>query len=404
MFLQQKNNRLAIVLAVSGGLFYGMNFSVLAEVLPLFRMEAGFSNRTLSLLSACFAAGGILSLVLGGFVVDRIGRKSALWLGSWLFSVATLVIVWSPYTLHFVCCGRLAQGVGGGLIGLVLPIYLMETTVSDERARRIALFQFSMGMGAVLGACGGGLANALFESFTVVRLTFLQMLVPVVVFGAGLLRALDSPVRVASASSWKFHGLGRPFLFVLAVMMLTQAVGPGPIQAYTVDVLNRAGLSVVQANAVDMGMRVTGLTGGFLAILVVKRIGAESLLCRALVGLAFVLFAVALVVWLGQVGIVPQGIPLALMLAIGLVAAMGIFNLGPGACVWTVVAEVLPADVRAKGMSLALLANSAICAVNVAAFLPVMSAVGTAPILGFFGFAALLYAGLVRRCRVSRMV
>ena len=84
------------------------------------------------------------------------------------------------------------------------------------------------------------------------------------------------------------------------------------------------------------------------------------------------------------------------MLAVGLIAAMGFFNLGPGACAWTIAAEMLSPEVRAKGMSVALLANSGVCALNIMVFLPLTSVVGIAPVFALYGIAAFAYVRLVK--------
>ena len=382
---------------MAGGLVYGMNFSVLAAVLPILRTSVRFSGNELSLLSASFAVGGVLLLLVGGFVADRLGRRRSLAYGTLLFLLATAIVVWKPDAMPCACGGRLMQGVGCGLIGLVLPLYLMETAAESERGRMIAIFQFSMGAGALAGSCGGGLANALLESVGSVRLAFSLMVVPAVAFGWCVFRAPDSSVRVALGRSWNFPGLGRPFLFALAVMMLTQAVGPGPIQAYAVDMLSRTGFSVTQANVADMGMRGASLIGAFAAILAVKRIGAGRLLRRALAGMTLTLLAVAVTAGFGQADVLPKGLLLASLQAVGLMVTMGLFNLGPGACAWTVAAEALPLDIRARGMSVALLANSVVSVANVALFLPVSSAVGCAAVFAVYGIAAFAYGRLVRR-------
>jgi len=56
------------------------------------------------------------------------------------------------------------------------------------------------------------------------------------------------------------------------------------------------------------------------------------------------------------------------------------FSFGPGVCVWVVAAELLPASVRAKGMSFALLGNQAVTAAIASVFLPVASRFGYAPL------------------------
>ena len=88
-------------------------------------------------------------------------------------------------------------------------------------------------------------------------------------------------------------------------------------------------------------------------------------------------------------GTVPvAGIGVAVLLC----TFVAFFSFGPGVCVWVVAAELLPASVRAKGMSFALLGNQAVTAAIASVFLTVASRFGYAPL--FFAFAAAAYFAL----------
>ena len=82
--------------------------------------------------------------------------------------------------------------------------------------------------------------------------------------------------------------------------------------------------------------------------------------------------------------------------AVLLCAFVAFFSFGPGVCVWVVAAELLPASVRAKGMSFALLGNQAVTAAIASVFLTVASRFGYAPLFFAFALAAAAYFALVR--------
>ena len=93
-------------------------------------------------------------------------------------------------------------------------------------------------------------------------------------------------------------------------------------------------------------------------------------------------------------------IPIAgLGVAVLLCLFVAFFSFGPGVCVWVVAAELLPASVRAKGMSFALLGNQIVTAAIASAFLPIASRFGYAPLFFTFALAAGCYFALASRFR-----
>ncbi len=93
------------------------------------------------------------------------------------------------------------------------------------------------------------------------------------------------------------------------------------------------------------------------------------------------------------------GTAAGLVVAVFLCLFVAFFSFGPGVCVWVAAAELLPAGVRAKGMSFALLGNQAVTAAVSSVFLPVASRFGYAPLFFAFALAAVCYFALASRVR-----
>ena len=74
----------------------------------------------------------------------------------------------------------------------------------------------------------------------------------------------------------------------------------------------------------------------------------------------------------------------ARLVACSLCILVGFFSFGPGACVWLLAAEILPAPIRARGVSFAMLGNQVVTALASFAFPLLMSA---SPALPFALFA-----------------
>jgi hypothetical protein len=62
----------------------------------------------------------------------------------------------------------------------------------------------------------------------------------------------------------------------------------------------------------------------------------------------------------------------------------GFFAIGPGACVWLALSELMPTRIRSNGMSIALLINQAVATTIAAMFLPTIGKHGYATM--FFAF------------------
>src|SRR6202046_3365873 len=52
-------------------------------------------------------------------------------------------------------CGRLLQGASGGLIGVVVPLYLAECLAASSRGKGTAIFQWLLTLGIVIAAIVG---------------------------------------------------------------------------------------------------------------------------------------------------------------------------------------------------------------------------------------------------------
>jgi len=98
--------------------------------------------------------GSVLSSLFAGMVADLIGRRGAMLLAGLLFTASIpIMALASGYTPLLL--GRLLQGVSGGLIGVVVPLYLAEVLSPERRGRGAAMFQLLLTIGLVLAALIG---------------------------------------------------------------------------------------------------------------------------------------------------------------------------------------------------------------------------------------------------------
>ena len=351
--------------------------------------------------------GMIAASISGGFLADSLGRVRAMRLAGWIALLATpfLCVPLSIFALAFV--GRFAQGFGLGLFSVLLPLYIAETQPDDQRGRAIAFYQFSNSLGGIVAAlCGLVVASwgqtptaAWGLSPSAVWRVDILMIIPILTaFVIGSFFVSEGSVPRNLGTVPKDVGtvpMGR-LVLAIVVLALTSATGIGSVMHYSVTMMTEAGLSGVRANAADTVMRVCGLAAALLSAAFIDRRGRGFVLKIGTAGAMCALSAVSAMFFAFEMGTVPKSGAFGVTIAVFLCLFVAFFSFGPGVCVWVIAAELLPASVRAKGMSVALLGNQAVTAAIAAVFLPVASCFGYAPLFFVFALASAAYFAVAR--------
>ncbi|WP_028102713.1 MFS transporter [Pseudoduganella violaceinigra] len=156
--MQALSMRFLLFIAGMGGLLYGIDVGIIAGALPYLESTASLawklSAQQLSFIVAAVLLGSVLSSLFAGAVADAIGRRWAMVLAGALFTISIPLIALSDGYVALLL-GRLLQGVSGGLIGVVVPLYLAECLRAEQRGRGAALFQLLLTIGLVAAALIG---------------------------------------------------------------------------------------------------------------------------------------------------------------------------------------------------------------------------------------------------------
>ncbi len=155
-------NRFLLLVAGLGGLLYGVDVGIISGALPY--LEATFKDAAtgqllrpdqLSLIVAAVLLGSVFSTLFAGMLADRLGRKTMMIMSGLLF-VLSIPIISLAHSYGLLMAGRLLQGISGGFIGVVIPLYLAECLSASSRGKGTGIFQWLLTLG-IVAAAGIGL-------------------------------------------------------------------------------------------------------------------------------------------------------------------------------------------------------------------------------------------------------
>jgi len=147
-------NTILLLVAGLGGLLYGVDVGIIGGALPYLEATSGLSAGQLSIIVAAVLLGSVFSTLFSGLLADWIGRRPLMTLSGISFVISIPIIALSHgYSLLFF--GRLLQGISGGFVGVVVPLYLAECLGSSNRGKGTAVFQWLLTFGIVVAALIG---------------------------------------------------------------------------------------------------------------------------------------------------------------------------------------------------------------------------------------------------------
>jgi MFS family permease len=147
-------NFFLLVVAGLGGLLYGIDVGIIGGALPYLEATSRLTAAQLSVIVAAVLLGSVLSTLFAGAIADSIGRKPLMILSGVAFVLSIPVIALSQgYAPLFF--GRLLQGISGGLVGVVIPLYLAECLPASTRGKGTGVFQWLLTLGIVAAAVVG---------------------------------------------------------------------------------------------------------------------------------------------------------------------------------------------------------------------------------------------------------
>ncbi|HEY2083801.1 MAG TPA: MFS transporter, partial [Verrucomicrobiae bacterium] len=147
-------NRFLLLVAGLGGLLFGVDVGIIAGALPYLEATSQLNSNQLSFIVAAVLLGGVISTLFAGTLADLFGRKTMMIFSGVLFVTSVPVIALS-HSYGALITGRLLQGISGGMIGVVVPLYLAECLAASNRGKGTGIFQWLLTLGILAAAIIG---------------------------------------------------------------------------------------------------------------------------------------------------------------------------------------------------------------------------------------------------------
>ena len=326
-------NRFLLIVAGLGGLLYGVDVGIIAGALPYLQATSKFTSGQLSIVVAAVLLGSVISTLFAGILADWMGRKWLMALSGVMFVVSIPMIALS-HGYEPLVFGRLLQGISGGLIGVVVPLYLAECLTASNRGKGTGVFQWLLTAGIAAAAIVGfyfsirvdevarlGDAAKLFDfKNTAWRGIFWVSLPPGILFVIGSFMVAESPrwllrrgkqdaayaallrsrstaqadlelkemqqtslaeknkSTVKASESLLRRKYVIPFILACIILAFNQATGINSIIAYNTNILLQSGLSDRSAHLGYVLFTIVNFVVTFGAVVLVDRKGRKFLL------------------------------------------------------------------------------------------------------------------------------
>lgn len=326
--------KFVLFVAGMGGLLYGIDVGIISAALLYLGRTVDLTVRQTSAIVAAVLGGSMFSSLVAGFLADWLGRKKMVILSGLLFVASVLLIVLSHGFLPLFL-GRMLQGISGGVIAIVVPLYLAECLSANSRGRGSAIFQFMLTFGIVAAALTGffyihqaeATIAAAAGNPVLIRAAqdhawrgmFLSVVYPGLIFFAGSFFLSETPrwlfrqgrpaealealrrssdeeqaqlqmremEELAQENKTKAAtGVGSllqrkyvfPFLLACLILGLNQTTGINSILGYLAIILKQAGMSTSHATQGDLAVKVLNCVMTILAVALIENKGRKFLL------------------------------------------------------------------------------------------------------------------------------
>ena len=341
-----------VLISGLGGLLAGVDFAIIAGALLYLDKTIPMTEAQQGLMVSIYFIGGLIASLFAGAMADWLGRQKAMVAGGLIF-VVSILLIYTSTGFYSLLVGRTLMGLSGGIICVVVPLFMAECLPSAIRGRGTSAFQFMLTLGLfVAGLTAGyftnlhdeavkaaaGNADLIFAADDAAwRNMFLVAAIPGAIFTLGSFFLKESPrwlfrrgreekaldvLRISRSEEEASRELAEikqhtnkhdesgkpktsdsllqrkyvvPFILACLILALTQATGINTIIAYAAKLIQGAGFTEKQAATSFTVITIANCVFTLVGALLVDKLGRKVLLTFGTAGIIVSLFSAAMV-------------------------------------------------------------------------------------------------------------
>ncbi|ESZ94622.1 hypothetical protein SBOR_5033 [Sclerotinia borealis F-4128] len=141
---------LLVAFASMGGLLSGIDQSLISGANLYMPKSLGLDIKQISLVSSGVPLGAVGGALMLGPLNEAVGRKQAIVWSLFLYTIGAALEA-GAINFPMMMAGRVILGLGVGLEGGTVPVYVAESVSPKYRGNLVSLYQFMIALGEVLG-------------------------------------------------------------------------------------------------------------------------------------------------------------------------------------------------------------------------------------------------------------
>ncbi|KIE01737.1 General substrate transporter, partial [Metarhizium majus ARSEF 297] len=141
---------LLVAFASMGGLLSGLDQSLISGANLYLPKDLGLTPRENSLVNSGMPLGAVGGALILSPANEYLGRKGAIYLSLVLYTIGAALEA-GAIDFGMIVAGRVILGLGVGLEGGTVPVYVAETVERRIRGNLVSLYQLMIALGEVLG-------------------------------------------------------------------------------------------------------------------------------------------------------------------------------------------------------------------------------------------------------------
>lgn len=342
-----------VVVASLGGLQFGFNTAIIAGVLLSVTKIFQLTQWEQGIFASSILLGALLGSSLSGILADQLGRKGAQQCSAVIFITGGIILSFTS-TFYLFVFGRFIQGLGVGIVSMVVPMYLAEIAPSKYRGAYVSVNQLAITIGIVFAY----LINWFF-AYSDWHIIFSISTGIAILYLIGLIFVPESMVyrqkMKSSKNIWKllfFRKRPRRILsFGVILSALQQFTGINIVIYFAPTIFQKIGNTEAgYAISTALFLSVINVIATIVSLWLIDRIGRRKLLISSVFFMMLSLFIIGIELYRNL--FIVRWVTFASFI-IYIVA----FAIGMGPITWLLISEIYPIRIRGQAMSIATFAN-----------------------------------------------